>query len=178
MTPLTAAVLKSGIISPSMLAEFKRWKAPIDVPEEMPDKPPQSIEEAAEAIEKALQSEGYAITRETDLEILPQYLSTQQNGTLHMEIYTDDPTVESMADIPIVFGRTPLGEYIIPWKSESIALELTNGACYLGTTEGNVAIQTVRELFYGEHKAFMVCTGEFQAPQVDQIGEGDGSHDS
>jgi hypothetical protein len=161
-TPLTTAALRAGLISKATLEEFRRWGAPIDIPEGIPAKPPKTIEEAGQLIEEALQSEGYTIARETDLEVLHQYLSTQAHGTLHVEFFTSDPTQETEADIDVNYGVTPIGEFIIPWKSESIASELTNGACYL-TSESlggsKIFFMQVRELFFGEQKAFMVCTG-------------------
>jgi hypothetical protein len=109
------------------------------------------------AIRRAIDSEGYVLTRETDLEVLRHYLSGQQQGLLHVEVFHKDPTIESSADIPVVFARTPLGEYIVPWASESIADEMTNGITYLTTSGGKVQFSSVRELFFGDHKAFMVC---------------------
>ena len=159
-SPLTNAVLKSGLISEQQLAEFRRWKAPIDIPEKLP-KMPSSIEEAAQAIEQALQSEGYIISRDTDLDILRNYLGTQRPGLLHVEIPTDDPTVEDRADIPIAYGMTPLGEVILPWTSESISNELTNGYTYFLLSPDDPTSQVffdgVRDLFFGEQRAFMVC---------------------
>lgn len=141
-----------------------------------PEQSSKNIEDVAQIIEEVMQSEGYAVTRSTDLEVLPQYLATQQSGTLHVSIYTTDPTVESEADIQIIFGRTTLGDYIIPWKSESIAAEITNGFCYLRTAEGDIFFSGVQELFFGDHKAFMVCTGTPQGLPVNTLGEGDGNH--
>lgn len=175
-SPLTLAALKAGLISQSTLEEFRRWGAPIDVPEGIPTKPPKTIEEAGQLIEEALQSEGYTIARETDLEVLHQYLSTQAQGTLHVEFFSSDPTKETEADIGVSYGVTPLGEFIIPWKSESIANELTNGACYLTSDRlagARIFFVQVRELFFGEQKAFMVCTGR-PTDQTKALTEGEG----
>jgi hypothetical protein len=159
-SPLTNAVLKSGLVSKNQLAEFRRWKVPIEVPENVPEAP-KSIEEAGRAIEQALESEGLVISRDTDLNILQQYLHTQMAGVLHVEIPTDDLTVEDAEDIDVMFGLTTLGEYIIPWRSESIEEALTNGFTYLTYGNGTFTVRAVftdsRELFYGQHKAFVVC---------------------
>jgi hypothetical protein len=164
-SPITQAVLKSGLISKEQLAEFRRWKAPIEIPEKLPE-PPKSIEEAAQAIEQALESEGFIISRETDLDILRQYLNSQKQGLLHVEISTDDITVESKADIPVTYGTTVYGMFILPWTSESIVEEITNGMTYLevdwevpgvATVKRRFYFEHVTELFFGQQKAFIVC---------------------
>lgn len=155
-SPLTVAILKSGLISPAALAEFRRWKT-IDLPEELPVIA-EGLEQVAQSLASALEGDGLVISRETDLDILKQFLDTQRQGNLHVEIYREDVTEDTDADISISFGITPLGEYIIPWRSESIVAELTNGFCYLDAPGiERVFFAGVRELFYGDHKAFMVC---------------------
>lgn len=172
-TSLAIAALRAGLIAPHFLQEFRRWGAPIEVPENAPSSPPKTVEEAGSLIEETLQSEGYTIARETDLEALQQYLATQVQGTLHVEFFSDNPTEETQADVEVSYGLTPLGEFILPWKGESIAGELTNGSCYLeGPNLPGVRayFTNVRELFFGEQKAFMVCTA-----QVIGTGDDDGA---
>lgn len=176
-SPITTAVLKSGLIHPSYLNEFKRWGAPIEIPEDMPTSPPKTLDEAAVAIEEALQSEGQVLTRETDLEVLRQYLETQVSGVLHVEI--DGESSSSFADIPVSFGLTRTCDYIIPYKSESILDEMTNGLTYLrGQGDGGpkVFFSAVRELFFGETKTFMLCTpAEVPMPKLLREGGNDAS---
>jgi len=159
-SPITNAVIKAGLIHPDYLKEFQRWGAPIEVPEILPETP-KDMESAARAIEEALQSEGQVLTRETDLEVLHQYLNTQTQGVLHVEIDAADDMVNS-ADIPVSFGVTPNLEYIIPYRSESITEEMTNGLTYLrrydDTSGPKIFFSSVRELFFGETKAFLLCT--------------------
>lgn len=155
-SPLTQAVLKSGLITEKQLAEFRRWGVPIELPEKLPP-PPKTIEDAASAIEEALESEGLVMSRDTDLDILHHYLRTQRPGHLHVEIPNEDVTLESSADIQVSFGCTPVGEYILPWNSESITSELTNGFTYLEVDGEKIFFESARDLFYGRHKAFIVC---------------------
>ena len=71
---MTQAVLRSGLISVDQLAEMKRFRPPslsadADVEEF------HSLEEAAQLVSNALQSEGYVLMRETDLEGVSRYMA-------------------------------------------------------------------------------------------------------
>ena len=147
---MTQAVLRAGLVSENQLAEMKRW-APPSLDPDAEVSAPKSLDEAAGLVADALQSEGYVLMRETDLEVVKQYVDTTRRSILHVEV--DDVK----DDIDVTFGRTPLGEYIVAWKSESIRDMMTNGVTYL--VDGNVRVyfSDVRELFFGTEKAFMVC---------------------
>lgn len=173
-TPLTTAVLKLGLIPKGALAEFIRWKAPIEIPDDIPAEP-QNLAEVSERIEQALLEEGFVLMRETDLQVLTQYLSSQRNGTLHVEVFVDDPTIESKADIPVVFGTTALGEIILPWKGEVIQEEMTSQLTYLQVDSVLYRFTRVRELFFGDHKAFMVCAVDSDKTEVRALEETNGS---
>jgi hypothetical protein len=153
---LTQAVLRAGLVTEAQIAEMKRWAPPSlsadDVPEE-----PKSLAESVALINDALQSDGYVLMRETDLEAVRQYAATSQRSILHLE-----PEGVEAQDIEVTYGKTPIGEYIIAWHSESIQDLLTNGLTYLVVrpTDGSVErvfFKDVRELFFGTTKAFMVC---------------------
>ena len=165
--PLADAAIKSGLIPSDSLAEAKRWGAPINVPEKVPE-PPKTVEEAAATMRTVLESQGFVVTRETDLQILQQYLSTQKSGMLHVEVPVEDGEFDTtQADFEVMFGKTPLGEFIFPWRGESLQEEITNGLSYLKAftlkPEGGafdihkIWFKEVREVFYGDVKAFMVC---------------------
>lgn len=164
MNPLAVAAVKAGLIDKVLLAEFKRWKAPIEIPDDVPDAP-KTMEEAAAAIEEVLQSDVFVLTRETDLEIFRQYMTTQKLGSLHVEVPVD-PTAPlglemTVAELTVTFGVTPMGEYIIPWRSDSIRQEMTNGMTYLiadQVARTRVFFKDLREVYYGDVKAFMVCS--------------------
>jgi hypothetical protein len=153
-TPFTDAVLKSGIITPAMLREMKRFSAVIPRDAEVSE--PVPLDLAVQYIADAMQSESLVLVRETDLTALKQYSDTALPGILWVG---DTP-------IDVTYGRTPLGEYIVAWKGESIAEMLTDPSTYLVPGEGtvkvgegshNVYFKDVRELFFGGQKAFMVC---------------------
>lgn len=173
-SPLTNAVLKHGLISHAVLEQFRRWKVPVVIPDDTPTVPSADVDEIALAISEVLEGDGLVLTRETDLQVLQYYFQTQRTGHLHMEIMTDDPTITSEADMEVTFGVTPVGDVIFPWKSESIAAELTNGMSYLTPNpllEGRIYFQSVHELFFGNHKAFIVCTPRLEEGSL-ALGEG------
>lgn len=162
--PLADAAIKSGLIPAESLAEMQRWRAPIEIPEEIPE-PPKDVEEAAEKIRNVLESQGYVLTKETDLNILQQYLSTQKSGKLHVEVPQEagEELATTTADFDVVYGKTLNGEYIFPWRGESLRDEMTNGLTYLEVVEhpafpNRVFFSDLREVFYGDVKAFIVCT--------------------
>jgi hypothetical protein len=162
--PIATAVLKSGLVSKEQLAEFRRWRAPIEIPEELPSAP-KTLEEVAETIEEALVSQGYVLTKETDLNLVQQYLATQTQGVLHVEVEVTPEDVDALlsplqttADIPLSYGRTPTGEYILPYRGENISKEMTNGRTHLLVNGKRVFFSQADDRFYGDAKAFMVCT--------------------
>lgn len=154
MSQLTDIIIKSGIIPESMIAEMKRWGMPVEEPAA-----PKSIEaegmtlkQLCTSIEEAIESEGYVLTRETDLEAIPQYLNSMQPAKLHVVLEDG-----SGSDFEVQVGKNQAGEYIIPWRSDSITDLLTNGETYLKVDAEKIFFSSARELFYGNNKAFVVC---------------------
>lgn len=167
MNPIVAAVLKTGLLDKQVLSEMRRWGVDIDEPFNTPKRSP---EEIAAVIEEALQSEGYVLTKETDLEALRQYLSTNRRGMLHVGLLRDDDMQE--IDVEVSYGKTSLGDYIIGWRSEAIEDVMTNGVTYLIEDGHRVYFHAIRELFFGDVKAFMVCTpiGKASEPRLPEHG--------
>jgi hypothetical protein len=151
MNRMTQAVLEAGIITPRMLAEMKRFSVALDQSAEVAE--PKGLEEAAQIIAEALQSADYAIVRETDLDVLSQYLENHIEGSLHFEALDSKPV-----EFDVAYCVTRTGDYVIAWNSESISDEMTNGMTFLRTVLRDVRFKDVRELWYGEKKAFMICT--------------------
>lgn len=156
MHGLTKVILTSGLIPKESLAEFQRWGfLPTGT---IPDLPkPETPDQLIQNIERALQEEELVVVRETDLESLNRYLTTMKQGSLHVV------TPDSVGDFPVMYGQTELGEYIIPWSSDGIEEVMTNGETYLqydqGPAKARVYFSSMRELFYGDVKAFIVCKG-------------------
>jgi hypothetical protein len=157
MKPLSAAVVESGLISPNKLAEMRRFSPSVGTPVVAGE--PVPLEDAAASLSKVVQEADYVAVRETDLDAVQVYLKSQKEGMLHIEmISADDKTT---ADFPVTYGRTKMGEYIIPWSTPTIADAMTNGFTHLTVkVEGGeelVYFDDVRELYFDDTKAFMVC---------------------
>lgn len=157
MNPLTAVAVRTGLVPPEALKEFARYRTPLDL-EALPTPPkqPYTLDEITSLLDEALQSEGLVAVRETDLNILHEYLATALSGVLHVAVVLGEE--ERATDVDVRYGKTPLGEYIIAWQAESIWEMLCNGHTYLREADQRVYFQDARELFFGEQKAFLVCT--------------------
>jgi hypothetical protein len=158
MHPIATAVLNTGLIDPAVLEEMRRWGLHIETPEVEPA--PKTPEEVTARIQDALESEGYILVRETDLTVLEQYSQTATQGLMHL-IFDDDEEHLQDTTFPVSFGRTPLNEYILPWTSATIADVIVNGMTHLIDGPNEVYFKEVRELFFGDMKAFMICTPSF-----------------
>jgi hypothetical protein len=154
MKPLTAAVVIAGILPENVLKEMARFSPVISPPPSAVDQVP--LEDAAAYIQRAIQGEDHVTFRETDLDAVKTYLTTQKQGKLHLVLASADGT--SPVDFPIAYGRTAMGEFIIPWSSENIADAMTDPETFLTTEDGDVVyFSDMRELHYDDTKAFMVC---------------------
>ena len=149
MNPVTAAVLKTGIVSPALLAQMRRFN-PMFLPDNTPDVPV-DLETAGRLIADALQTEQYVLMRETDLSVVQKYIQEPKRAVLK---YLADG---AEADIDVTYVNNALGEYVFAWKGESISAAMTNGETHLVVDDVAVYFMNVRELFFGEQKAFMVC---------------------
>ena len=153
MKPLTAAVVEAGLVSPNALAEMQRFRPSLE--QTLAPAEPLPLDEAAEQLSRAVQNDELVI-RETDLDAVPTYLRTQKQGMLHLEMVATEG--HTTADFPVTYGRTRLGEFIIAWTNDSIMEAMTNGQTFLQLADGEaVYFDDVRELYYDETKAFMVC---------------------
>ena len=152
MRELARIAVRSGIVSPDMTSEFAKWGYFID--SGLDSSPaPRTKEEFVEQVEQALESEDLVIVRETDLAALEQYLTTQKIG--HLVVLDNGEAVK----FDITYGRTTSGEYIIAWRGEAISELLTNGLTFLlEQDDTQVFFSSVRDLFFGETKSFIVCT--------------------
>lgn len=157
------AVLKAGVIDANTLAQFKKFGAPIDPDAQVEE--PKDLETAAAIIGDVLESEGYVVVRETDLQVFNQYVETSQKGMLHLAVVSDvEPSGLTTTDIEITYGKTKMGELIIAWHTESIEDLLTDGNSYLEAEGVRIFFNSVRELYFGNIKAFMVCSVSVREP--------------
>jgi len=154
--PMTQVAVSCGLVDEATLAQLKRWRMVSD--EEIESwanttmNTPASI---AQKIHEALESEELVEIRDTELDVVDLWLRTRQKAKLHVPSPDDgDKTVS----IPIEYCVSKLGEYIIPWVSESIRDLLLSDSTYLKPLgKPRVFFVDVRELFYADKKAFIVC---------------------
>jgi hypothetical protein len=147
-------VQQAGLVEKDTVQELRRWGAPIPVPPASSPEIPAEI--APSLIERAMQDEDFVQVKETDLEVLKQYLTTQEIGTLKLEMM--DGKREA---IDIVYGKTPLGEYVIPWTEGRIADLLEDCLVHLHIPDkGWVSLKNPRELYYGDRRVFTLWTAE------------------
>lgn len=149
MHPIIDVILKAGLLSKQQLEEMKRISPVIDRDAEVGE--PVDLELASRLVLDALEREEYVLVRETDLEVLRQYASSAKSGALYIE------GEDGHTSFDVTFGRTTMGDYVIAWRGESIKELMTNGLTHLLDGVEPIYFQDVRELFFGEQKAFMVC---------------------
>lgn len=160
MRPVSVAVVRTGVISKEMLAELQRWGLPVDVLMEEDVVEVTTPQQVVDIICDALDAHDQTAIRESDLEIIKVWLNpeNQQKGRLQL------PLDGRKSNLTVTFCRTKMGEYVIPWNSESLADLLLTVESQLRYEEDGVKKSVhfldVRELFVGDHKAFMVCSGE------------------
>lgn len=156
MKPIAVAVVRAGLVDSDVLAEFKRWKLPVQLVEE--DQVLSNPRQIVDLIQNALEGEEQVRINETDLDLLVRYLDPRhrKEGTLIIK------TEEGKSSFKVTFCVTTMGEYAIPWVSESISDLILREGSYLRfkNLEGEnekVTFMDVREVFFGDHKSFMVC---------------------
>lgn len=152
--PVAQAVIDSGIIDANTIAQLQRWGFLLDVqpggPEEI------SAADIAQNILDAVESEEAVELRSTDLDIIKEYLKSRKKARLHVPDPAGD---KKTVGIPVDYCLTQMGEVVIPWTSEAIHDLLLDEETYLKPIgEERIYFADVRELFYDDHKAFVVCT--------------------
>lgn len=151
--PRTKAVIASGIVDDDALLQLQKWGLPIDLGENI--EPLLSAVGIANAMLDAVTSEDAVELRSTDLDIVRNYLDNRQRGRLHV------PNPEApgkTVGISVDYCVTTMGEVVIPWTSEGISDSLLDPESYLKPIgRDRIYFEDIRELFHGEHKAFLVC---------------------
>lgn len=154
MNPVALMALKLGLISPEMRDQFAQWG---EVPDIEPLVEVQSAEMVTELIERALQSDDLVLQKATNLELITQFCASQRLGKLHISLN------EQQATFDVVFGVSRSGGVILPWRSEDISEALLDPTqSYLEWAVGDVLhtvyFSAVEDVYYGDVKAFMLCT--------------------
>ena len=142
------AVLHSGLVDRNTVSELQRWGYLRDLDEGVLNSTLQSSEEVVGALRDVLESEGMVEIRDTDLDIIKTWMKDQRKGRL---------VIHGEA-IPVTFCTLLTGEYAIPWMGETISSTLLDGESHLKLKRRKVYFRDVREVYFGEVKAFMVCS--------------------
>lgn len=158
MRPLALAAVQAGLIDADIVAQFKRWgMLPRSLDASVVEDPTLAIER----IQFALEAEEQVRLQSTDLDILKYYLDKENQRKGQLVIVDNEFGTKATKTITYAL-RTILSsnQYIIPWISDSIIDTITNGSTYLRClpSKSCVYFDSVDELYFGDVKAFMVCT--------------------
>lgn len=162
MSTLREILEGARIIEQSSLAEFSRWGRM-----ETATTPPATIplDKAVEAIRELLENDDPIDLRETDLNAVRHFLANRQVGTLHLS-YNGQSGKSDVA-----FAVLPTGEYMIPFKSESLDDLISNGQSFLSVHDTRIYLGSPRNIYYGNTKAFTVFIGILDRAQLDGTGK-------
>jgi len=158
MRPLITAVLKAGLVPTEALTELQRWGLPVEFADEKNAEPIDDLDQVVAIVRDALESGEQVRLQDTDLDVLKRFLDPEslQQGRLTVK----DENARST--FKVVFCLTPMGDYVIPWKSEGVRDMIIDGEGVLRYEEDGkkreVYFVDVRDLFFGDHRAFMVCS--------------------
>jgi hypothetical protein len=152
------ALAQAGLLPPEAVKQFKRWNPdavgdiePSDIPDE-----PKPIDEIVPQICGVMTAKEQVDIRETNLEVDQIFKQTKVTAVLHL---VDD---NQSGNIDVEVGRLLTGEFLLPWSSEGIEDIMTNGRTCLQIGQApsvrEVYFSDVRDLYFGDSKAFMVCT--------------------
>lgn len=148
MSNLINNLAGSGILTEDQLAEAKKWNW---VDRELTPGRPATADDLCSSIRSMVESEELSI-RETDLDIMRQYVRTAKAYTLHLE-------TDTSAEVSLPVGVRIEGEYILPWRGETIRDLLLNGKTYLVDGDRKVYFHDIREIWFGSSISFLVCCG-------------------
>lgn len=152
--PITQAMLDVGIIDKDAMGQLQNWGL---MSRELEDPAHEfaNADEAYQHIMEAVESGEAVETRDTDFTVLKQYLATKVKGKLHVPNPDDKGTT---VGIPVYYGRTKMGDVIMPYLEETIMDMLLDGQTYLKPVgQEKLFFRDTRTLFYDEHPAFVVC---------------------
>jgi hypothetical protein len=168
---LSALVIRLGLVHPETIKETKSWGIFYDLDTDKTVKIDDPNQIAA-IIQEAIESEDIVVSKLSDFDIVSRYLKTQVNGKLSLVVPGSDglpseatgASEQQLAKFNVIFGRTISGEYIIPYRAESITellLHPDSSLEYEENGEGaKVHFKDVTDIYHGDTKIFLVCRGE------------------
>lgn len=145
-------LVKAGILSDDVLSELSKWGFHVTVGNDTGKFT--NPEQIIDYIREVTDSKDQVLVRESDLDVIHKYLSGQEQGRLYLR----DIMTGEKGNFDVFYCVLDTGEYVIPWRSENVKELLTDPKSYLKTKDGaQVHFTDVRELFFDEVKAFVVC---------------------
>lgn len=152
--PVANAVIDTGIIDYDDVEQLRRWGLLTDA-EAHPEKYP-THKAVLKRIREAVFSEDAVEMRQTDLDLAKEWEKDHSSCRLYVPVPEERSKV---VGINIEYHRTKMGDYIIPWTTDSIYDLMLDEETHLRVPGvGKVYFMNVEELFYGAEKAFMICT--------------------
>jgi len=151
--PVTQVVLEAGLVDEKTVQQLRRWGLLHTEAEAQNITDPEVI---VNNIREAMEGGDLVELRTTDLDLVRHYLEHREKGKLHVPNPEDDAKT---VGLPVEYCITKMGDYVIPWTSESIQDLLLHEKTFLRTAAGiKVPFAYVRELYYDRRKAFVICT--------------------
>jgi len=157
MRPLGVAAIRAGLVSQDSLDELGKWGL---LPRKIDEPIVSSPEQAVILIQEALEAEDQVRLKKTDLDVLKFFLNEKNQKRGRLVIH--DPDTGEKASKTVSFCILPGKRYVMPWLSDSALDLLVNDHSYLShkvTADAKpqrVYFNDVRELYFGDVKAFMV----------------------
>lgn len=149
--PVAGAVIDTGIVDASDIEQLRQWGL-FTGEDAAPGKYKTAVE-VINCIREALDSGETVELRRTDLDLAKEWLKDHRKGRLYMV-----PTGSTKpVSISIDYHKTRMGDYVIPWTSDSIFNLMVAETTYLVVDGKKIHFSDVEELFYGDSKAFMLC---------------------
>jgi hypothetical protein len=149
------AVLRAGIVPSEQLSELSRWNG-FEVPTTVKLEPDRR--QALDDIREAIESKETVELRATDLDALRYYEANQQSARLYYSVPVAGGERKTTF-VNVQYAKAPIGNYMIPWTDEDIFDLMLDEHTYLKPDGApRVYMSNITELFYGENKAFMLCT--------------------
>jgi len=157
MRPVAKVVIRAGLVPDEMLAQLAKWGVPL---EHVSDKETLSdMNDIVEQLQSALDSKDQAQFCESDLDLIREYIdpTKQRQGTLFIRQGNKKDRVK------VTFCITSLHKYAIPWMDETNLDDYLDEIRLRYKEKGEIVevrLSDVREVHFGAHKAFIVCSGE------------------
>lgn len=148
MTDLATVLQQAGLISSDVVNEFRQWRRDptevSDTPEELtPIVATPELTQFLRQLEEVLQSEGYVITRETDLDVLRHFVHKQEKADLYL---SDKGVLQQVEKTPYCRNGASYVFACDPKDDGEFLYYMTNGESYLAVMKD----EKIEKVFFGD----------------------------